>query len=64
MPVNDRYGARFTDEGYASEIAAHPPALIVTVGGGFNLPAILEAASLARRRGAGRRCGVENDRIP
>jgi len=49
VPVNDRYGARFTDEGYASEIAAHPPALIVTVGGGFNLPATLEAASLARR---------------
>jgi hypothetical protein len=48
------YGARFTDEGYASEIAAHPPALIVTVGGGFNLPATQEnvVARYVRDHGA------------
>jgi hypothetical protein len=48
------YGARFTDEGYAREIAAHPPALIVTVGGGFNLPATQEnvVARYVRDHGA------------
>jgi hypothetical protein len=37
------YGARFTAEGYRDEIARQPPALIVTVGDGFNLPATQEA---------------------
>jgi hypothetical protein len=36
------YGERFTEEGYESELRAHPPALIVTVGEGFNLPATQE----------------------
>jgi len=37
-------GARFTGEGYRSEIESRPPALIVTVGDGFNLPAVQEEA--------------------
>ena len=36
------YGGHFTVEGYESELAAYPPALIVTVGEGFNLPATQE----------------------
>ena len=42
------YGARFTGEGYRRELDAHPPALIVTVGDGFNLPATQEQATVAR----------------
>jgi hypothetical protein len=37
------YGQRFTEEGYESELRAHPPALIVTVGEGFNLPETQES---------------------
>ena len=37
------YGARFTGEGYRHELDQNPPALIVTVGDGFNLPATQEA---------------------
>jgi len=38
------YGARFTGEGYRRELDQNPPALIVTVGDGFNLPATQEDA--------------------
>ena len=41
------YGARFTAAGYRRELDAHPPALIVTVGDGFNLPATQELATAA-----------------
>jgi hypothetical protein len=37
-------GSRFTREGYLAEIRRHPPALIVTVGDGFNLPPAQEEA--------------------
>jgi hypothetical protein len=37
------YGARFTDDGYRDEIRRQPPALIVAVGDGFNLPPTQEA---------------------
>jgi hypothetical protein len=36
------YGARFTEEGYRADLAAHPPAMIVTLGEGYGLPATQE----------------------
>jgi hypothetical protein len=38
------YGKRFTLEEYREEIARNPPALLVTIGAGFNLPEAQEAA--------------------
>lgn len=49
------YGEHFTAKGYESELRAHPPAIVVTVGEGFNLPATQESVE---RRGLARRAAA------